>query len=101
MPKRGAKKKRPHVGLPGDPLALTPLMAQYLDHLRLVNLSKWTIVNHEMNLHVFLAWCEERGIVRVTDVTRPMIQQYQRAVFHTRKADGAPLGFAAQLKRVT
>lgn len=101
MPKRGAKKTRPHVGLPGDPLAFTPLVLQYLDHLRLVNLSKWTIVNHEMNLHFFLAWCEERGVVRVTDVTRPMIQQYQRAVFHTRKADGAPLGFAAQLKRVT
>lgn len=95
------KKQRPHIGDPNDPLALTPLVATYLQHLRVVNLSKWTVVNNEMNLHFFIEWCGERGIMRVSEVTRPMILQYQRAVFHYRTPAGEMLGFAAQLKRLT
>jgi integrase/recombinase XerD len=95
------KKKRPHVGNPEDPLALTPLLVAYLAHLELVNLSKWTIINHENALQFFLAWCNERGIGRATEVTRQMILQYQRYVFHERKDDGNPLGFTTQLKRVS
>ena len=95
------KKERPHVGHPNDPLALTPLLAAYLAHLRVVNLSKWTVVNHENALQFFLGWCRERGVARATEVTRPMILQYQRYVFHYRNDKGEALGFSTQLKRVT
>jgi len=95
------KKKRNHVGLPGDAVALTPLLAKYVEHLAIINYSKTTIANHENCLQFFLAWCEERGIVRATDVTRPMILQYQRTIFYQRSRTGAPLGFSAQHNRMT
>lgn len=95
------KKERPHVGHPNDPLALTPLLAAYLDHLRTINLSKWTVVNHENALQFFLGWCRERGIARASEVTRPMILQYQRYVFHYRTSQGEALSFGTQLKRVS
>ena len=95
------KKVRPHVGNPDDPLALTPLMRAYLAHLELVNLSHWTIVNHENALQFFLAWCNERGVGRASEVTRQMILQYQRYVFHYRNEKGEPLGFTTQIKRVS
>ncbi len=95
------KKKRPYVGNPEDPLALTPLLVAYLAHLAVVNLSKWTIINHENALHFFLAWCSERGVRRATEVTRQMILQYQRSVFHYRNEKGEALSFTTQLKRVS
>lgn len=95
------KKKRPHVGHPNDPLALTPLLAAYLEHLRTINLSKWTVVNHENALHFFLEGCNTRGVARAIEVTRQMILQYQRFVFHYRNEKGEALSFTTQLKRVT
>ncbi len=96
------KKKRPHVGNPEDPLALSCVMSSYLEHLRVVNLTKQTIINHANQLYFFLEWCGERGLARATEVTRPMILQYQRHVFHFRRPEtGEPLGFVTQMKRVT
>lgn len=94
------KKNRPHVGHPDDPLALSPAMAAFLAHERVMNLSRWTIVNHENQLHFFLAWCRERGIERVTEVTRQMIIQYQRHVFHYRNDEGEQLAFTTQKQRL-
>lgn len=42
----------------------------------------------------------ERGIGRPSEVTKPMLDGYQRALFHRRKPDGTPLSFRAQHTRL-
>ncbi len=94
------KKPRRMVGDPGDAMALTPLVEQYIAHLVVKNYSTYTTNVHEHHLQYFLAWCEERGVVRACDVTRPMIQQYQRSIFHYRTKEGRPLAFDTQQTRI-
>jgi integrase/recombinase XerD len=98
-PKR-YKKKRPLLGDPGDPLALSPLVKAYLEALEVRGFSPYTLKNLEHNLYLFLVWCEERAVTRITDVTRPLILRYQRHNFHYRQHNGNPLGVRAQQHRL-
>jgi integrase/recombinase XerD len=45
----------------------------------------------------FIVWCDERGIQRPTELTRPMLERYQRHLYQHRKTNGAPLSVVAQL----
>jgi hypothetical protein len=40
-------------------------------------------------------------VLNAQDVTRPMLERYQRVLFHHRKQDGTPLSFAGQHVRLT
>ena len=48
----------------------------------------------------FLDWCKERSIEDVTEITRPVLERYQRALYYYRKKDGAPLTFRTQATRL-
>lgn len=45
----------------------------------------------------FIVWCDERGITAPTEITRPMLERYQRMLHQHRKSNGAPLSVIAQL----
>ena len=51
-------------------------------------------------LRAFAAWCADRGVTRSSEVTRPILERYQRWLFHYRKADGRPLTFHTQQIRL-
>jgi integrase/recombinase XerD len=76
-------------------------VAAYLDHLRARNYAAQTVAFKRVALDAFIAWCAERGIVRATEVTRPVIQRYQRHLYHARMRGGRPLSAAGQLNRLT
>jgi integrase/recombinase XerD len=48
----------------------------------------------------FLVWCAERGITEPVEVTRTVLEAYQRYVFHYRKKDGEALAFTGQQQRL-
>jgi integrase/recombinase XerD len=56
-----------------------------------------TIAHQRFAIGRFIAWCEARGLDRPQDVTRPILERYQRHVFHHRKRNGQPLTVTAQL----
>lgn len=64
------------------------------------NYSEYTVKGRRVHIGFFLAWCEERGITEPVDVTRTVLESYQRYVFHYRKKNGEPLGFTAQNARL-
>jgi integrase/recombinase XerD len=76
-------------------------MHRYLEALRIKNYSERTVENRESYLGFFIAWCEARGIGRPQEVTKPILDRYQRHLFHMRKPSGQPLTFSAQLQRLT
>jgi integrase/recombinase XerD len=100
LKKRRLKKERPELGQAGDPLALSPLVRAYLESLEVRGFSPYTLRSLEHNLYLFLVWCEERAVTRVSDITRPMILRYQRFNFYYRQPSGKPLGVRAQQHRL-
>jgi integrase/recombinase XerD len=57
------------------------------------------IRNRETNLRAFVAWCDERGVTRPQEVTRQVIERYQRYLFLYRQKNGEPLtGRSQQIK---
>jgi integrase/recombinase XerD len=48
----------------------------------------------------FLEWRRERSIEDVTEVTRPVLERYQRSLYQFRKKDGAPLTFRTPTSRL-
>ena len=72
----------------------------HLDHLGALNYAAQTITFKGMALRIFTAWCAERGITRPSEVTRPVLQRYQRHLYHAQGRGGRPLSAAAQFNRL-
>ncbi len=64
-------------------------MAAYADEYYLWleerNYSKNTISNRQNYVYYFMKWADERGLVEPEEVTRPVIEQYQRYLYHYKK----------------
>jgi integrase/recombinase XerD len=100
MPRRGERKpKAPPEGAE-DSQGLHAWMQRYLEWLRVKNYSERTVENRHLYLGYFIAWCAERGIARPVEVTRPILERYQRMLFHYRKPSGKPLSFRSQHSRL-
>jgi integrase/recombinase XerD len=76
------------------------LLAAYLEWMRVKNYSEQTVLTRERLLRQFLAWAELRGLRRPADVTKPVLERYQRYLFHYRRPNGRPLSFASQANRL-
>lgn len=100
MPAKGARKKRTAVGDPNDPEGLYAWMVRYLEAMRVKNYSERTVENREVYLGFFIGWCDERSIGRPQEVTKPILDRYQRHLFHMRKPNGKPLSFSSQVARL-
>jgi integrase/recombinase XerD len=69
---------------------------RYLDHLEVRHYSPRTLRNAETHLGAFARWCGSRGLTEPREVTKPVIDGYQRHLFHAKKDDGEPLSPRAQ-----
>jgi integrase/recombinase XerD len=67
---------------------------------RAKNYSEYTIKGRRVHIGFFLDWCAERGITEPVEVTRTVLESYQRHVFHYRKKNGEPLSFTGQHDRL-
>jgi integrase/recombinase XerD len=75
-------------------------MRDYLQSLAIQNYSEQTIGNREFLLRQFIQWCQERGIADPVEVTRPVLERYQRYLFLYRKKNGEPMSFRSQHSRL-
>ena len=82
----------------------TPLQAmleEYIESLAVKGFTDDTRhVRHE-HLSLFERWALERGLTDPVEITRPVLERYQRYLFHYRKKDGQPLSFASQHSRLS
>ena len=81
-------------------VAMRTWLARYLEWLRVHNYSERSVVNVSSSVGQFLRWCDERGLTRPEEITRPILERYQRTLFHHRKPDGRPLTFRTQVARL-
>jgi integrase/recombinase XerD len=101
MPRRGERSPKTIPGDRSDPLGFPVLVEEFLESMAVRGYSEKTIENRRYNLTYLVLWLGERGVSRPGEVTKPMLDRYQRAVFHHRKPDGQPLSFRSQVQRLT
>jgi len=75
-------------------------IAAYLEWMEVHSYSEDSVETRAQVLHYFATWCEERGLLRSAEVTRPILQRYQRWMFYYRKKNGQPLGISTQYERL-
>lgn len=95
MGRKGSRKAWPFEETT-DPWGLVVLLRLFLEWRAARNYSETTRLTIEGTLSELVVWCHERGIRKATEVTRPILEAYQRALFHRRKPDGSPLSFKTQ-----
>jgi len=107
---KGTKKgRKPHKGLyhppeqavgAHDPESIWNYMRRFTQWQAARHYSAHTIEARERTLRVFAAWGAERGLIRVQEITRPILERWQRHLFLYRKADGEPLAVRSQLAHI-
>ncbi len=86
---------------PDDPLEqqiLLRYMAEHFEWMQVTGYSADTVRARRHAIRKFIGWIAERGIDSPTQITRPMIERYQRHLFYYRKANGQPLSMGVQLQ---
>lgn len=94
---RVTKRRKPEAA-PATPLEA--LMREHLRALQVQNYSEFTVKGRAGHIQFFLDWLKERGITEPVDVTRPVLERYQRHLFYSRKKNGQPLSFRSQHARL-
>ena len=79
-----------------DAFTLASLADAWFRRLEERAYSLQTIEARKWALRMFLLWTEERDLRRPVQITRPILEGYQRWLFQYRKADGKPLGVTTQ-----
>jgi integrase/recombinase XerD len=93
------KPRQPERQRAPDPAAgnlLRAYQSAFLEWTLTVGLSAQTAQIRSRGLDRFILWCDERGLQRPHDITRPILQRYQSYLYHYRKANGEPLSFNSQ-----
>jgi len=84
----------------GDVHSLRCCVDDYLGWMLMTNHSEKTVEFREEVFGYLIGWCEERGVRNACDVTKPLLERYQRHLYHLKKRDGNPLSFRTQYARL-
>lgn len=107
---KGTKKgRKPHRGIyhppdqavgAADPDSIWNHMRRFTQWQEEHHYSHHTIETRERTLRVFAVWAAERGLIRVQEITKPILERWQRHLFLYRKADGEPLAVRSQIAHI-
>jgi integrase/recombinase XerD len=100
MGRRGEHTPRVIAGDPDDGQGFPIMVVEFCEHLAIRGYAPTSVKNQRTALALLAEWLIERGVTRPREVTKPMLDAYQRAVFYMRKADGEPLSFRSQGARL-
>lgn len=102
MPRRGKKTYTDFFDEPaGRNSGLAQTGKKYLDFLEERNYSKVTISGKRLTLSLFFEWLHDRGVREAAEVTREIIERYQRFLYHYRNEHtGKGITFRTQHTRL-
>ncbi len=98
---RGGNDRRPDNFDRSAPDALALWRDAYLESLGARNYAEGTLENRGDALKVFLGWAAERDLTRAGQITRPILESYQRWLWRCTKANGQRLGWSTQRSRLS
>jgi integrase/recombinase XerD len=82
-----------------DPLAHQPLLAYmelHFEAMLVKGYSPDTVRARRVAIRRFITWCDERGLQKPSDITKQVLERYQRHLFYYRKPDGTPITLGSQ-----
>lgn len=82
------------------PDTLASLIDQWQERLAQRNYSKRTLEAHKWALRAFLQWAEDRDLRTPADITKPILEGFQRWLYHYRQKNGKPLAVGTQRSRL-
>ena len=97
---RGGQDKRSFSFLRHAPDALAVCAEDWLEHLRSRNYSEETLTGRLFGLKSFMLWAEAREVTRACEVTRPILETYQRWLARHEPATGRRLAWSTQRERI-
>ena len=97
---RGPRRPVEPIGDIGDRHSLECHISEFLEWSQVRGFAETTIATRRRELDRLHRWLAERGVTRTAEVTKPMMERYQRWLFHYRKANGQPLTFLTQKNRL-
>jgi len=100
MGKKGTHTPAAPIGDPSDGNSLYNWMRRFLAYQLERHYSPRTVANRETYLRYFIAWADERGLKHPQEITKPILEAYQRYLFHHRKQNGQPLSVRSQHGRI-
>lgn len=101
MPAKGHRNPKRVLGDPSDPRGFGSLVPAFLDWMRVNNYSERTVGNRETYLRYFVDWCAERGLTQPGEITKAILERYQRWLYHYRnEKTGQPMSFRSQHVRM-
>jgi integrase/recombinase XerD len=81
---------------PQDTHGLAGALARYIEHLGVRGYRPQGMATAERYIGEFIAWASERGVLHPAQVSRAVLERYERFLFHYRKRDGNPLSIASR-----
>lgn len=84
------------VGDPNNPDGLFIHMKRYLDALAIKFYTEQTLYSNERYIRDFIAWCDIRSLRQPQEISKPILEAYQRYLYLYRQANGNPLSIYSQ-----
>jgi len=79
---------------------MNELANAFIEWLTIKHYTERSVESRQLNLSYFVHWCGERGLVFPAEITKPIIEHYQRSLFYYRKRNGRPLAARTQYERL-
>lgn len=98
---RGGQERKPDAFERSGPESLVVWRDTYLESLQARNYSAATVENRRKAINGFLSWAAERDLQRAGQITRPILEAYQRGLWRCVKANGQRLGWRTQRERLS
>lgn len=92
--KRQMAYKREQV--PVEHTAFYPYLLRYNEAMLIRRYAETTLHRRESDIRRFIGWCDERGLQHPQDVTKPILERYQKHLYYYRQANGEPLSPSSQ-----
>ncbi len=100
MPRKGQKKTWPFIET-SDPRGLVVMMKAFVEAMAVRGYSEGARHAAEFSVSSLIVFCHERAVTKVEEVTRPLLERYQRHLYLHRKVNGAPLSIVFQHGQLT
>jgi integrase/recombinase XerD len=100
MPRLRKNRKQPTATpvVAADPMHL--FLEEYSMWMQTQNFSFDTVNTRRSCIGYFIDWCHDRALENPVEITRPILERYQRTLYHYRKNNGEPLTFRTQNTRL-
>lgn len=93
--KRTMLYRRPQV--PVEHTEFYPYLIKFNETMKLRGYSETTVNRRNNNLRRFIGWCDERSLSHPNQITKPILERYQRFLFYYRQeGNGRPLSPTTQ-----